>query len=425
MSKQSCTSCGGTDHQRKNSKKCRNYAGESKAVLKVKVEKEISLQKSSFYTVVCGLEKFVNPDAAVILKVIESDVVAVSKTMFEFSIYCNYYFRRKSHEDPVYFETLRDTPIRVLLYQIQGKENFSRGDAIYADYINIRRPLVNSVQSSRYRSIIYQEQIKLFETCLKNNITINIFKRLVAYFSKVPARPGQSPLTKQFAKIYVRGLMGSNDVDPRLEIGLGNLEKNPYHYIPMLYRVQQAMTAANQKSFPVVPVFKAKMHHVQITNSALFELINSCVEQFPGQLAGIPDKINKRQLNQNLRFYWESLFNVHLFENAQRQFHNISTDGIRVSVHMKKSIPKESLPSKSDYKPEDFRFDHKMRLLNTSDSRPFPNFDFVIGVDPGYRLILGAVKFEVATGKREEIKGSSKSLHYQSGLFARKKDYRT
>lgn len=92
MSKQSCTSCGGTDHQRKNSKKCRNYAGESKAVLKVKVEKEISLQKSSFYTVVCGLAKFVNPDAAVILKLIESDVVAVSKTVFEFSIYCNYYF---------------------------------------------------------------------------------------------------------------------------------------------------------------------------------------------------------------------------------------------------------------------------------------------------------------------------------------------
>lgn len=117
--------------------------------------------------------------------------------MFEFSLHCNFYFRRKSEEDREYFNDLKDTKFRQLLYHIQGKEKFSNGDRIFQDYVAIRQPHVLFFHASRNRSFIFQEQIKLFETCFKNNIQLTMYKRLVAFFSKVPAQPGQLPITKQ------------------------------------------------------------------------------------------------------------------------------------------------------------------------------------------------------------------------------------
>ena len=89
----------------------------------------------------------------------------------------------------------------------------------------------------------------------------------------------------------------------------------------MLFQIQQALSQVGAISFTVVPMFKAKMRHIQYGDSALLESIKLHRAKYPSS----PLPIATDLAIQDARIYWSQTFNIERFEHAAQQmnFYNI------------------------------------------------------------------------------------------------------
>lgn len=252
-----------------------------------------------------------------------------------------------------------------------------------------------------------------------------MFRRLVQYFRRVPDHQG-AKMSKKEAFDHVKQLFAVHStIDARLGIALEGLDKHPYKYVPLLYKLQQALTAVGEvgtgdkgrQSFVVVPVMKAKMRSIHLTGSALVEILT----RYYGRIGVRIGAEQRKLMSANVRFMWEKFFKIEEFEKRnhdgsyKKVFWHLTTNGVQASLIMKQQ---------KDYQ------QHKLSMASTQQHNVllgenmklphhFPDFDYVMGIDPGVRLALGGIRYNVRTGARELIKIKSHKLHHDSGLNAR------
>lgn len=63
---------------------------------------------------------------------------------------------------------------------------------------------------------------------------------------------------------------------------------------------------------------------------------------------------------------------------------------------------------------------HKIIIPGVTEDLPVPDFDYIMGIDPGFRLTAGGIRYNVTTGEYELIKLKSGKLHHDSGNNSRK-----
>lgn len=368
----------------------------------------------------------------VLKELIEEDVFVVSKAMHVYSIYVNYLFRHMLQHDLergqfslrsiTYFNSMDTTELRQIMFALQGKTSSRYTHVLNAEFAEMMRIAgVTGNIDTAHRASIFQEAIHHFETMLKNNIVVNMKKRVINFLMKLPSEGAQALSFRSACALTTRMLSEDEDAPLFLGFSLGNLLKAPYKFIPLLYLMQQKLTDANVGSFRVVPLFRARMQSIHITNSGLVDLMTRFFKRSSMKLTTLECK----EMAKSPRSFWSKYFDVLKLEKfysngaPKKVFWQLVTNGVQASVIMKHINKIEKDPNEKP--PMEMTHDHNIRLDgNKKLPLPFPKFDYVIGIDPGVRLALGGVVYNVKTGKRILIKESSRSLHAKSGFFARK-----
>lgn len=383
------------------------------------------------YTIVTGLKRFLkgtgNQSANAILNAINVDKVAFQRTIdddafvlttafFEYSIYLNFEFEKKIEENAPdmldYFETLNTTVLRNLMFSIQGKTG-KNGKGTYQpldpDYKALKEslPLTQRMAQNydtQYRAAIFQQAMQTFEVNFKTHIKRNMKRRLIRYFRQVPDDQGKK-MEKGDAFEHVHKLLGEriNEEDPRLGVSFKDLEEVPFKYIPLLYRLKADLVAAKAEAFNVVPCNKAKMKFVHYTNTGVAELVARYCKD-TGQV--IPP-VNK--LKPLAREIWIRFFHIEKFENekAGKKFRGLLTNGIQANLLMDR--PKKEKPFKS------VRGSTRNHRVKWARGKALPAYDRIVANDPGKRLVIGAIAYNIETGEAEEIKLKSSTYLHKTG----------
>lgn len=339
------------------------------------------------------------------MKIIREDAKMVSTWMTELSILCNFKWRsmiREAETDEQiqdmkqYFYVLNTTPIRHILYSIQGKKT---NDPMPERYIEMRQagglPDYGDWDTFNRSSISFQAIVR-FEQNLTDNIQRRMFSRNKRWAKQI------LKLTTEDALAWTRAVLNGDELF--YDYNLLKLSKRPYQYIPLLYQMQEDFFRAGEPSFKVVPFRSHQMQHIDICNTGLEELF----QREKGMTSGSRKPRRDPNFQATIRHQWSSLFKVELFEpqlSSMVIFHGISTNGISLSVIMKR----------------------QKRTPTTPPKRKTIDANFLLGIDPGYHLPVAGVQRDISGTTNPDsqqlqtpIKITSKEWHQATGVNTRK-----
>lgn len=94
------------------------------------------------------------------------------------------------------------------------------------------------------------------------------------------------------------------------------------------------------------------------------------------------------------------------------------TDGVKASILMVRQ--KKEREENQLVVSQNKRDVHKIIIPGVTEDLPVPDFDYIMGIDPGFRLTAGGIRYNVTTGEYELIKLKSGKLHHDSGNNSRK-----
>lgn len=401
-------------------KKRRVIAEEATASTSADASSSAVVTKEQVRTIVTGLQGFIRQNFEVrIRQLIQLEVRELSAIMNEYAVYVHFIFNAaRSNQEMCnkYFNGPKKNNFQILLrllYEVTGKVDRD------PDYEAIRRNRINN--GMRYdvklRSCILQEQVKLYQTVLENNIRKHMYKRLVKYFTCIPDQNGRV-MERREAIGHVKMVLSGEFYDERLGVWFikdWKTKDNLFGYIPMLFRIQEALfNNANVKSFIVIPQLKAKAHHVLYTNSGLHEFY-----QRNRVVLGLPS-MKRAEFMATKREQWQRFFDITRFENANNTFRCISTNSVKVCVLMNRKVVEVTTASPRD----PGIAGHFINIDGNQLQHNVPNYDNIMGGDPGIRLIIGGVRYAVKEERPYEIvKEKSINLHHDAGYFSRKRKF--
>lgn len=123
-----------------------------------------------------------------------------------------------------------------------------------------------------------------------------------------------------------------------------------------------------------------------------------------------------KEMNNSEWFKW---FDLKKLETKKRKFgYSIQTDGIAISVSMSEIIQKQEIPKKK-IKLENETLSNVKDLLNVRKNLKDEKYKQFIGLDPGFRLVMGGIAINEEKPKRL-IKISSNQYHHLAGYNTRK-----
>lgn len=184
------------------------------------------------------------------------------------------------------------------------------------------------------------------------------------------------------------------------DIDFHDWKKHSWKFIPVLYKLQKIFHIAGVRSFKVIPMMSFKQKPIILTNTGLSQFIMRNTRG-PNKVAEI------KQIMLNPRATWKKLFKIDMFESDSVdldglpvvRFNSLSTDGIIARICMTR--PKRSL------------------VENTKSN--LKDFDFVVGVDPGVKEIIGGVIQDLQNPEKEKgFLVSSAEWRDKSGFYYRK-----
>lgn len=230
---------------------------------------------------------------------------------------------------------------------------------------------------------------------LANNVREHMYVRVRAFFKAIePDIPSYETLNFLFNEdsefqpnqILIDGL--------RNELAFSgnffNLTSEWYTFIPFLYRLQQWRCQRNLKTFHIFPILRHKRHHIQIDGQAL--------QQFLRTWKLCDSRYNIFAVDE--QSHWRRYFHIDKLENNNHKFFgSIRTDGVKVSITMKRT--KTPMISEED------RLNQIRRQLENQTIKTITAFD------PGMRLTFAGVS--VNNGVETNIKFSSASHRFDSG----------
>nr|QNH90560.1 maco-A 94/2 86 [Mamestra configurata nucleopolyhedrovirus A]QNH90891.1 maco-A-Ls 80 [Mamestra configurata nucleopolyhedrovirus A] len=161
-----CKTCGGSDHTRKSSKKCKKYLPpiRKRHLEDAKTELELYTVKRGLVSILCPL---LDPEKKLkLLTEIRRDVRDLSRVYIELGIWINYYMKTAAQVPP-------KPDILNFFYAMKGKGPYS--DA-YRAMFGAKK------YDDKLRSFVVQEMAKQYETVLHTNISTHAYARLARYF---------------------------------------------------------------------------------------------------------------------------------------------------------------------------------------------------------------------------------------------------
>lgn len=183
-------------------------------------------------------------------------------------------------------------------------------------------------------------------------------------------------------------------------VSFKDLVDKPYRYIPTLFKIQKALYDVKARSFNVVPLSSYKLYHIQLTMSGIHELM----QRVRGNRAGdvgrnfiedpdVPaeESLKRSNFSAHKRLHCEKLFKLERYEKPNKTFYCFTTDGYQASITFESKIKPTALPG---------------RLADGQ----MPDADFLVGLDPGRRLLIAGVKRDIRPGANVDMKPNERTI---------------
>jgi hypothetical protein len=377
-------------------------------------------------------------DPRVLKELLERWVQTVSVVMCEFSLYVNFTFQQIVRNNTGvfirnYFGGLKDSSFLTFLYTVQGKGGTLRIPPRDGQYTWLRAAVNGLPQKydCEYMTPIFQQAVNTFVVNLKNTIILNMPRHIAKFFRCFLDEEGRKYSSRAIKEQVAACFFPQFIVDPRLGVSFERLKFHPIEYIPFLFWLAEQLVIEDVKTFHVIPTPSYKMRHIHIPKSAIAQ-VHLAYCKLTKQRAE-PEKT----IRQNYRAYWEKYFSVQQFEREgtlngnyfRDDFQGLLTDNVKACVLMmrtvwmrQRAIEEADIPCEKEtrYQVERGRIpphQHRVALFN-SRKKPLPEYDQIIGADPGRKLTIGGVKIDVHTGKETNLKLPSRYVNDQIGYYS-------
>lgn len=342
-----CKTCGGSDHTRTSSKKCKNYLPPiRKRNLSESTQLEIYTVKRGLASCLCPL---LDPEKKLkLLTEIRRDVRDLSRVYIELGVWYNYYMKTSTELPP-------KPDVLNFIYAMKGKGPYNN---VYSTMFSERK------FDDKLRSFVVQEMAKQYETVLHTNISTHAYSRLARYFNVKRNDPAL------FSAFFKKVLPDDNE-EMRRVCSIINVDTvggaKWWSTIPEWLKIQ-----AKLEDFRLFPQPSHGLKHITYTSRGWHELLRRVD---PKSITG-----NWPKIIDHRRELWAPWLDINMIKFGC----TLQTDGFSVSLSMSriKREPSTSQPQKRSKK----------------------SYDRIIAVDPGSRIPVAVVesrrfKFQRVTKK--------------------------
>jgi len=368
---------------------------------------EINEQK--VYTIKQGLNEFIKgPYSQLILNRIEQDVIeirgeaargryaALSNLAFEASrlIYFTIYSKLITKGFNNDFSTFN-----FLDYFYQLKIGSPSKYELSQQYELMRGKLPKYNGSSK--SNLFIDLANGYKTVFHNNIWMHAYPRVRKLLKRLNPEASNSEIYTNLSYLFDQTSKHEKTLNFHFNWSKAyfhNVKENPMNFVCDFFKIQQLNDMKEWKNFTLVPLYKAGRKHIQYDRRAFHALL-CALKIVPKKLS---DKGRTVQVTDR-EFDWNEFINVRQLrcpgpEGPKANYHgSFTTDGVSVCV----------------------KYDRIFKPKHPIDSSKKNNFNCEIGMDPGLRLFIAAVK-KYPNGQHENIKISNATYQYENGSHSRK-----
>lgn len=390
----------------------------------------------STFTIKKGLSSFIKykQDRWTLIPLIRGDVKYITSEMPKFTLFVNWWVKKHIDDGDQFFNEINDNTWNKLFNQLRDSEGVDANE-----FLNLSHPKTVMRADSEYRTNIVKNALRLFAANMKTTIRENIKRSLRKYYQNVDEE--QSKKKSHENRKYVDDLMKGGIVLEPWNIDFAKVKD--YQLIPTLFQIQMLIHKKQQqlkvddksmkgvKLISVVPLWTSKQKHVLYDKAAFTDLLNQKRKKELKVLKNELDKVElklkttkkligmaaKRKLEKNIQ---KLKFNIKKktskiyeprgamqtrkrfsryfrFRRLEKPRVNISSDddlkqlinrfngsfstnGVDVSIHLDRKVPKPP----------------KTKMIQIPP--PLDDFKHFFSIDPGYAYQLGAVLMKLDGG---------------------------
>lgn len=288
------------------------------------------------------------------------------------------------------------------LLNVKGHEIGQLYSSIRNEFVHKKNGLPEFYDSS-YRANLFRSFSNRYKTNFENNIKMYAYNRVRKYLRNIHptynnpcSRKQRKKLNQEitsnlkwlfYAKAEDSWKTMKNELPKEWEKS-HFCNVNPYKHLPDFFKIYKYNSVNNKKNFKLLPRFSCKLMHIDYDTTAFYDLLCS-VNQCPKKSNG-----NNQERN-GFKFDPKDYFNL---PRQNLEFKSFSTNGVDCSVRFY---------AKPKPKPEE-------TVSQVCDN---PNL-VSVGIDPGWKLFIGAVRHTDAN-KYENVTYSSKDFYQECGHYAR------
>lgn len=327
---------------------------------------------------------------------IQKDVEELSNLFIELTLYIKDVLTRQFNNNQYL-----DQPINALDFIYELMHDSLAKYVIDQHYVDRRANYNMPAHSKKYRGNTIVFMATQYETGFHNNLWMHARSRLKKFFMFFEE-------DKDIINTTLNAILYRNSDDVPDEVLIGHMilfldydEENLYDiedkryyfkYVKLFYQLQRFNDENNLKNFAIFPIGKHGRHHVRYDSNAFMYLLASI---------GLGTTV-KNQFDKTIK--WPEYFDYRKLETGKKKFdYSITTDGVAVSftmsVETRKPMTTETAKKKRkkeiQKENKDANFERIKRKLNCYEQH--------IGLDPGLKLLVGGIRYDVDGNKNEFI----------------------
>lgn len=356
---------------------------------------ETAKPEPNFTVVKLSLKKVIKD--ALIYEKIQKDVLEMSSLAVEASFQIKYEL------------------IKVLEGNVFDGENIKFRDYFYrlietkkhkpsSEYQELRKTFNLPLYDKAYRSRLYCGLAEKYTTKFEKNLSEHGYNRVKKYLAKLNKLNIKKSGTILYQNLQWLFQKGAPEPERKLQVlpwtkgHFMNLKLRCYELLPDFFEIFKTNILCKWKNFELFPTFKYGRKHLDYEFRSFYELLCS-VGLCPKKLTRKHNKeVNKTYKEFTASVDWKEYLNL----PRNLKFKSFSTDGISCSVFFEKGIKKQKVENNFYFQP-----------TKTN-----------IGIDPGWKLFLAAVRSTNGDPYNyqnlENIKYSSAQYNRESGYYSRK-----
>lgn len=254
--------------------------------------------------------------------------------------------------------------------------------------------------STRHNGNAVNWASQLFRTLLMNNIWMH-GRRRIRHFLKTlhPDKTAQA-LNGTLSFMFNRDNLPKPDAEMIATINrylkppndyFRRIRYDWYEYLPSFYLLQRFFEVNKMSNLRLIPQFSLGLKSIKIDTTTLYNILNE------NQFKTIPSR-----QRDNKTVIWNTFFDFEQFETheygadgSNKLLHEFTysmfTDGVSVSLVMRR----KKTPPKTDAELQSAKEQEKRGIRKTLLQN---GYDFIVGIDPGSRIIVAANTLAVKSG---------------------------